>query len=305
MSSNGYEKIRRQSTYIPTHLPHLSFPSLQKVRKNESNCSYDTENKNLNKNSHGRKKTRTNQQSFEEYISSKLLSFSADSIHYVKTMESKLEKSILSPVSSHSKKQSKNKMNNQRVPYLDLKVSIQLSKLKAPNNDLIMTEDYENKKMRLPSFITDQTVEYDKQKNREILERKSRINSFAMKIKKLEEKRKKYKSKKPYSKNQDDLIKDAHYVVYELETEQNNLKIMNRPINTMKNFAERHRVTAKKIKDEIERKEIRFPLLFQKILCDSNQFQGPNNHFELFSKTPYNKLIMKNVNQTLRIPKKW
>ena len=298
MSSYGYELKRHQSTYIPTHLPHISFPSLQKVRKPES---YDIENK--NKNSHQRKKTRTDQQSFEEYISSKLLSFSADSIHYVKTMESKLEISM-SPTSSISKKQNKNKNDSQRVPYLDLKVSIK-SGLKAPNNDLIMTEDYNNNKMRLPSFITDQTVEYDKQKNREILERKSRINSFAMKIKKLEEKRKKHKSKKPYSKNQDDLIKDAHYVVYEMETEQNNLTRMNRPINTMKNFAERHRVMAKEIKAEIERKEIRFPLLFQKILCDSNQFQGPNNHFELFSKIPYNKLIMKNVNQTLRIPKKW
>lgn len=300
MSSYGHDMIRRQTTYIPTHLPHLSFPSLQKVRKSESNCSYETENKNLSKKSHRRKKTRNHQQSFEEYISSKLLSFSADSIHYVKTMESKLEKSM-SPTLSHSNKQNKNKKNSQRVPYLDLKASIK----NATKTELITTEDYENKKMSLPSFITDKTVEYEKQKNREIMERKSRINSFALKIKKLEEKRKKHKSKKPYSKNQDDLIKDAHYVVYELETEQNNLKNINRPINTMKNFAERHRVTEKKIKDEIEKKEIRFPLLFQKILCDSNQFQGPNNHFELFSKTPYNKLIMKNVNQTLRIPKKW
>ena len=81
---------------------------------------------------------------------------------------------------------------------------------------------------------------------------------------------------------------------------------MNKPINTMKNFADRHKVVSqRKLQEETETKEIRFPMLFKKIIENSNQFKGPNHNFELFSKTPYNKLIiMMNVKQTLRIQKR-
>ena len=301
--NNIYTKCHRIS-YVPTQLPHLSFRLMQKPKKSHSICSYEIETENLQKREkiYKHRKSQDTIQNLEEYVREKLINSSMDSIHYINTLsDSKvfsLEKSH-SINSSISKKT--HKTNKVVLPYLNIKTK---DKIICEENFSKSKEDVEDI-MKLPSFITDRTLESEKLKNKEIMKIKKIINSCVLSIKKIDDKKNKLKSKKPYVKTQEDLVKDAHYVVFELDNGKNyqkNKANCGPPGNTLKSFSSKHK-TLKKEFEENDRKEVRFPLLFKKVLENFKEIKRPDNNFQLFSQTPYNKLVMRNVNQTLRIYK--
>ena len=282
-------------SYFPTHLSHLSFPSLHRPLKPEAICSYDLENNFLEIPKKNKKQLREEKiinNNFNEYIRLKLASSSMDSI--LDSKETTLEQIHSKNTSIRSKKTKKSIIF---LPYLHIKQSPS-----KESENTIEIKDNERDLMKLPSFITERTLENENKLNKEIIKRKKKINSFASTIKKIEEKKKKHKIKKPYSKNHDELIKDAHYAVFEIENDKNNMKKIEGTHNNLKNFTNRHRTSENKLELN-ERKEVRFPLLFQKVLASFKEIKRPDNNFQLFSQIPANKLLMKNVNQTLRIRK--
>lgn len=298
---------KKYSTYIPTHISHISFPQLQKKPKLELTSSFDIEeNRKLEQIQQKKPKKMKTQPSFHTYVQIKLSNsvseLSTNDPFNLYMLEATNSLNLSKSTSINNKRLTKLKTISNRLPYLkseptEKEENYQFSTQKTQkNNDNAFT---------LPSFITNKTLENDRKKSQEILERKQKINSFALSIKQLENQKKKQKSKKPYVKTQEDLVRDAHFAVYELEklgnTRNEIIKIEGSYSNNIKNFIKRQKKSQAQIRSYHHEKEIRFPLLFQKIFETSKEIKRPDNNFLLFSQTPYKKSIMRNVKQTLKI----
>lgn len=301
------------SLFIPTHFQYVSFPSIRTKKKSESLSGLflpkDRSKLILPK------EKKNKETSFQKYLQTKLS---------LPTIENEaLSTDRKENAKTSKRKASQNTFNDSSSDYTQLHLKNQnlfLSALSAGDSNMLISEYYpslnEGKKKHYldpPDFILERTIDYERLKSNEIQERKRKIDRFESVMRIGVEQQKKVKPKKPYVKSQEDLVKDAHFVVFEreeLEASRNEIlkigsenKRANK--NHMKEFIKRQRKSQEEFRELMKNeKEIRFPLLFKRIFEMSPEIKTPDNNFQLFSQTPEKKSLMKNVKQTFRMIKR-